>query len=111
MANTFKFFTQIMTAKSALNALSDEIGPVELANIDEITYYFVFSAGTSAGAVQPETAHLTGYTGTWSPEGTAVTFGDNVVKHVSITGVSQVRRVRISTGLTGGTVTVFAMGR
>lgn len=105
------FFKKIMDAKSVLNTTSDEIGPAELANIQELTYYFVFSAGVNAGAMQAETAHEVGYTGTWSPEGSAVNFGDNVVKHLQISGVTQVRRVRISTGIGVGTVTVYAMGR
>lgn len=105
------FFKQIMDAKSALNAVSDELGAVELSNINELTYYIVFSAGTVSGAVQPETSHLSGYTGTWSPEGSPIASGNDVVKHVMITGVTQARRVRISTVLGGGTVSIWAMGR
>jgi hypothetical protein len=105
------FRRKIMDAQSAINTLSDELGAVDLANINELTYYFVFSAGVDAGAVQPETAHEKAYTGTWSPEGSPVSFGNNVVKHTMITGITQARRVRISTGLTNGTVTIWAMGR
>jgi len=105
------FFRQIMDAKSALDAVSDEINPTDLSNINELTYYMVFSAGVVSGAVQPETAHATGYAGTWSPEGSPISTGNNVVKHVMITGVTQVRRCRISTVLAGGTVSIYAMGR
>jgi len=106
-----KFFRQVMDAKSALDAVSDEIGPNDNANINELTYYIVFGTGVISGAVQPETSHLSGYTGTWSPEGSPVSSGNNVVKHVSVTGVTQIRRVRISTVLGGGTVSIFAIGR
>jgi hypothetical protein len=109
---TFKFYRQIMNAKSAINALSDELNPVELANITELTYYIVSSAGVSAGAVQPETAHESGYSGTWSPEGSVVSFTTaTTVKHVSITGISNWRRCRISSAIVGGSVSIFAMGR
>lgn len=102
---------RIMNALSALNAVSDPLNLVDMANINEITYYFVFSAGVSAGALQVETAHDPAYTGTWSPEGTPIAFGDNAVKHSSITGVALARRVRISTGIVGGTVSIWAIGR
>jgi len=100
-----------MDAKSALNAVSDELRPTDCANIQELTYYYVFSAGVVSGAVQPETSHESGYTGTWSPEGSPTSSGNDVVKHTSLAGVTNVRRVRISTVLAGGTVTVWAMGR
>jgi hypothetical protein len=120
MGAAFKFFRKIMDAQSALNAVSDEIGPVDMANINELTYYFVFSSGTASGAVQAETSHASAvkptgdipiFTGTWSPEGSPVTSGDNVVKHTSITGITNFRRARISTVLVGGTLTVYVMGR
>lgn len=100
-----------MNAKVDAQTLSDEIKPPESANINELTVYYAFSAGCSAGAIQLETAHQSGYTGTWSPEGSPVTFGDGVVKHVSVTGVAQVRRCRISTAIVGGTVSIWAIGR
>lgn len=101
----------IMDAKSALNALSDELNPVDLANINELTYFIVGSAGVASGAVQVESAHLTGYTGTWAPEGAAITVVATSVKTVKVTGVGHVGRVRVSTVLAGGTVSVWAMGR
>lgn len=101
----------IMDAKSALNALSDEINPTDLANINELTYYIVGSAGVASGAVQPEEAHLSGYTGTWAPNGSPITVAADTVKTVKVTGVGMVARCRISTVLAGGTVSVWAMGR
>jgi hypothetical protein len=105
------FKQEIMTAQSALNTLSTEIGPAEMQNINELTYYIIGSAGVASGAVQAETAHTTGYTGTWAVEGAAVTVAANTVKTVKITGVALFGRVRISTVLAGGTVTVIAVGR
>lgn len=105
-----RFFRKIMTAQSALNAVSDEIKPADLSSVEELTYYIVFSAGTSAGAVQAESAHLPGYTGTWAAEGSAVAWvSASKVHKVSIQGASYVDRVRISTGIVGGTVDVYAL--
>lgn len=106
-----KFMRQIMDAKSAVNALSDVLVPNDLANINELTYYIVYSSGVSAGAVQPEESHLVGYTGVWAPIGSPITFVDGGIKTVKATGVGHVGRCRISTGLTGGTVSIWAMGR
>lgn len=108
----FRFYKKILDAKSALNAVSDELSASELSGIQELTYYIVFGAGTSAGAIQPETAHVKGYTGTWAPEGSAVSWAAATRVHkVSISGASFVSRVRISTGIVGGTVDVYALGR
>jgi len=105
------FFKQVMDAKSALNELSDEIGPVEMANINELTFYVVGSVGVVSGAVQAEEAHLSGYTGTWAPNGAAKTVVASTVGTIKVTGVANVGRCRISTVLAGGTVSIWAMGR
>jgi hypothetical protein len=105
------FFRKILDTQSAEGTKSDVLGAVDLNNINELTYYIVYSASCSAGAVQPETAHAEDYTGTWAAEGSPVTFGDNVCKIVAITGVTMFRRVRISTAIVGGTVSVWALGR
>lgn len=102
---------EIMTAKSALNAVSDEIGPVEMSNINELTIYIVGSAGVVSGAVQVEEAHLSGYAGTWAPNGSPVTVTADTVKSVKVAGVAHVARARVSTVLAGGTVSCFALGR
>lgn len=103
--------TEIMTAKSALNELSTEIGPVRGSNMNEFTIYIVGSAGVASGAVQVEEAHLAGYTGTWAAVGAPVTVAATTVKTVKASGVGFVYRARISTVLAGGTVSVLAMGR
>ena len=106
-----RFYRQIMTNQLALNTLSSEIGPEDLKSVTELAFYIVFGAGTSAGAVQIETAHQSGYTGTWAAEGSATAWSAaNKVHKVSITGMSFVTRARISTLVVGGTVSVYAMG-
>lgn len=105
-----RFFRQIMTGLSLLNAVSDELGAVDLGSVDELSFYIVFGPGTSAGAVQIESAHLTKYTGTWAPEGSPVAWAAaSRVHKVSITGASYVGRARISTAIVGGNVDVYAI--
>lgn len=98
---------QIMSAKSALNAVSDELGSNDLANSVDQTFYIVGGSGVASGAVQVETAHIKGYTGTWAVEGAAVTVVADTVKTVKVAGVGFASRVRISTVLAGGTVDVY----
>lgn len=98
---------QIMTAKSALNAVSDEVGPNDLGNTRDVIYYIVGSAGVASGAVQIESSHLKGYTGTWAPEGAAITVTADTVKTVRVSGAGFISRARVSTVLAGGTVDVY----
>lgn len=111
MGIRFRFYRKIMDAQSALNALSSELSPADLGSVDELSFYIVFGAGTSAGAVQIESSHLTGYTGTWAAEGSPVAWvAATRVHKVSVAGVSFISRARISTGIIGGTVDVYAVG-
>lgn len=117
------FFRKIMDAKTALNAVSDELNPVELANVQEVIFYYVATGTIATGAVQPETSAFSAiergpdnaapYTGAWSPEGAApVTLVTDATRHTQISGPTMWRRVRITTGLTGGgTVSIYALGR
>lgn len=111
MAAQLRFFRQIMDGLSALNAVSDELTPNDLAGVNELTFYIVFGPGTGAGAVQVESAHQKGYAGTWAAEGSPVAWSAaSKVHKVSISGASYVSRARISTLVTGGTVSVWAIG-
>lgn len=101
----------VMDGLSALDAVTDDLNAVHLANINELTFYLVFSAGVSAGKVKAEESHDYNYTGTWALNGSEVVFGDNVVKTIKVTGVSKAQRVRISEAIIGGTLSVYAMGR
>lgn len=105
------FYRQIGTALSALNAVTDELGAVDLMNINELTFFVVGSAGISAGAVQAEEAHVAAYAGTWAANGSPVNATASAVKTIKITGVSKAARVRIATQIVDGTVDVFALGR
>jgi hypothetical protein len=99
-----------MTDLSALNALSSELNPVDLGAVQELSFYIVFGAGTSAGAIQIESSHLEGYAGTWAAEGSPTAWSAASKAHkVSITGSSYVTRARISTAVVGGTVSVYAV--
>ena len=108
---SFKFFRKIGSALSAGNATTDEVGPNDLSSCTEVTYYIVFGAATSAGAVQVESAHVPAYSGTWAAEGSPTAWvAATRVHKVSITGISNVARARVSTAIVGGTVDIYAMG-
>jgi hypothetical protein len=103
---------EIMTAQTALNTVSTEVGRVEAGNINEITFYLVAAGVIATGAIQVEEAHVSGYAGTWAPVGSPITLVTDSVKTVKATGVGRVYRARISTGLTGGgNTSVFVIGR
>lgn len=111
MSSRMRFYTQIMSAQAALNTLSTELSNADLVACNELVYYIVFGAGTNAGGVQVETAHLSGYTGTWAPEGSAIAWAAASKVHtVRVQGASFVSRARISTGIVGGTVDIYVMG-
>jgi len=110
MSTRARFFRKILDALSALNAVSEELTSSDLGSVNELTFYIVFGPGTSAGAVQIESAHQLGYTGIWAAEGSPVAWAAaNRVHKVSIAGASYSSRARISTGIVGGTVDVYAM--
>lgn len=105
------FFRQIMDNGLLLDEVSEELGPVDLCNIQELTYYIVGRTGVVSGAVQPEEAHVSGYAGTWAPNGSPITVVADTVKTVKVTGVSNVGRCRVSTVMAGAGVDVWALGR
>lgn len=99
-----------MNAKATLAVLSDEISAADAAGCTEFTFYIVFGAATSAGAIQIESSPLTGYAGTWAAEGSPLTWSAaSKVHKLSISGLAQILRARISTGIVGGTVDVYCM--
>jgi len=105
------FFKKVGDNLTALNAVTDEIGPAELNNIQELTYYIVGLAGVVSGAVQVEEAHVVAYPGTWAPNGGPTTVTADAVKTTKVSGVSFVSRVRVSTVMGGAGVDVWALGR
>lgn len=108
MSVRFRFFKQIITALSALNAVSEVLKSPELGSTSEVTFYIVFGPGTGAGAIQIESAHDPNYTGTWAAEGSPVAWvAASRVHKLSVTSANIAMRARISTGVTGGTVDVY----
>lgn len=111
MSSRMRFFRKIGDALTALNAVTDELSNADLVSVNELTYYIVFGPGTASGAVQVESAHQAGYTGTWAAEGSAVSWSAaSKVHKVSVAGASFVSRARISTIIVGGSVDVWVMG-
>jgi len=88
------------------------------ANVRKHIFYVDFSAGVGAGAVSIETANDPEYTGTWAPlvndlatpTVNPVTFAVSSQKIYTYIGVLAAIRARISTTVTGGTVTVTYKG-
>lgn len=68
------------------------------------------SAGVATGAIQVETSDNSAYSGTWVAQGSAVTVVASAEAQVTITGVFTAVRARISTTVTGGTVSVTYLG-
>jgi hypothetical protein len=69
------------------------------------------SAGIGAGAVQIESASAPDYTGTWNPVGGGpITVPVSSQLEVTFTGIFTALRARVSTNVTGGTVTVTYSG-
>lgn len=66
------------------------------------------SAGVATGAVQVEEADDPAYAGTWAPIGGPVTVLASQIQTVRASGGFRAIRARISTNVTGGTVTVNA---
>lgn len=94
----------IATAASALN--SGSTIAVDLrGEVHHVTVYVTTSAGVSAGVVSIEEAPSTDYTGTWSVVGTVTTSTASSTSAVHLTGTYKALRTRISTAITGGTVT------
>lgn len=85
--------------------------PVQLnGRATDIVVYIEGSAGVSAGAVTLEEAPTSDYAGTWAPIGSAVTVVASSVLATHISGAYMAIRARLSTNITGGTVTVRLVG-
>lgn len=68
------------------------------------------SAGIGAGKVKVEIADSFDYAGTWALQGSEQTLVASTELAVAITGIIRFLRARISTNVTGGTVTVTYVG-
>lgn len=94
-----------------LSAINSEgvLGPVEVAGAERTIVYIDFGPGTTAGAVQIESASGQGYGGSWVAIGAPVAWAAaNKGHQMVIDGGHGALKARISTGIVGGTVKVTA---
>jgi hypothetical protein len=81
------------------------------ASINNHKFTIEGSAGIGAGAIQIESAATPDYTGTWSPvAGGPITVPVSSQIEVNFQGIFSALRARVSTNVTGGTVTVTYVG-
>lgn len=92
-----------LTAVSALNT-AKTYGPPEGAKAEGFLCVVTFGAGTSAGAVVVEGAADPSFTGTWAVLATISWAAADRAHETFISGSFIARRVRVSTGIVGGTV-------
>lgn len=93
------------------NVASGTSPGVDVAGCANLTFYAVGGAGVSAGAVTIEESHDKDFAGAWTPLGTAVTFIVGVAAPLRIAGTAKAVRARITTPVTGGTASVYLVGR
>jgi hypothetical protein len=92
------------------NATSGNGEAAELGGVTCVTAYIVGNGAVSAGAVQLEHSHSKDYTGTWAPLGAATTVvANSVVAVIAVSQTFKAIRARISTPVTGGTVSVHVL--
>lgn len=109
MANRTKFWVPLLVAKSAQDVAAEVPADV-LPQATEVAVYVAFGAGTNAGTVLVEGAHVPNYAGTWALLGTVAWAAANRSHLVAITGAHRALRTRISVAVTGGTVDSYALG-
>lgn len=109
MAQRTRLYAQLLVAQAALNT-AGQVPADLLPSARELTLYVYFGPGTNGGSVTIEEAHSPTFTGTWATVGSAVNWAAaDRVHAVSVTGAHLALRARISTGITGGTVSVWAV--
>ena len=82
----------------------------------EWTVYIEFSAASSAGKVQIQTAFYANpditYGGTWANVGSSIDWAANTSqKYASVTGVFDYLRLNITTAVTSGTVSAYVVAQ
>jgi len=101
MAFDFSRMEVLQSAQTTGNGTAHDLTFVS----DEWAIYVEWSAGVSAGAVAIETALTKDYSGTWAPLGGVTATGASRVDVFAYSGATAAVRARISTTVTGGTVT------
>lgn len=98
-------FTKVLDAVTTGTATAMAV----FSKSDAITYYVEGSAGVASGAVTIEEASSTSYAGTWSSIGVVTVPVSSVTAfHLPRAAYAAVR-VRVSTNVVGGTVTVWQL--
>jgi hypothetical protein len=83
---------------------------VYCGSAEHIAIFIEWSAGGSGGVLSIEEARTSSYAGTWSVLATITQAGASQTDVVHMTGAFKAVRARLSTGVTGGTVTVVCQG-
>lgn len=97
----------MLSSASALNATGTAAGASIMPACRESVIYVKWSAGVGAGAVTIESSDDSAYSGTWAPLATVTQTGASREDIVQITGIHLNLRSRISTLVTGGTVSTI----
>lgn len=95
----------LLNAASAAQATGTIAGASIMPACRETVIYLNWSAGVNAGAVTVESSENSAYAGTWAPLQTVTQTGASREDIVQITGIHLNLRTRVSTLVTGGTVT------
>jgi hypothetical protein len=100
----------LIDAASASNT-AGTVGEGVGAQLREAAFNIAWGTSVSAGVVKIEAAPTAAYTGTWATLAT-VTYvsGSPLVDIVQVSGCAGAYRARISTAISGGTVTVTFVG-
>ena len=109
MGDSTVIATPLLVAQSATSATAVPVGAAYMSRCRETAVYIQWSAGTSAGVVTVESADNQNYAGTWASLGTKTWSAASSEDLVQITGIHGAIRTRISTTITGGTVSTFML--
>lgn len=99
--------TTLQNAQTTGNGTTLQSGA--MSQCRETAIYVAWGAGTNAGVVTIESSYDAANAGTWAPLATSTWSVANKQDIIQITGIHANLRARISTNVTGGTVSVFAI--
>lgn len=101
----------IMNAQATDETISDIIGPGIASRCHHHTFYIAWGDSVSAGVVEIEAAPDADYGGTWVSVGTATyASGSPMCQVIHANDAHLALRARISTAVSGGTVSVTYVG-
>lgn len=101
-----RFDVTLQSAAASGNGTAYEVNGI----VEDLVIYAVWSAGGSGGVLSIEEATTDDYAGTWSVITTVTQAGASQTDAVHLSGAFKAIRARLSTGVTGGTVTVTMFG-